>query len=37
MPLQSKGINSNGHMAMIEKNNPQIAKVIDDRAAKNVK
>jgi hypothetical protein len=37
MPLQSKGIHGNGHMVMIEKNNLEIAKVIDDWAVKNVK
>ena len=34
MPLQSKGIHGNGHMVMIEKNNLEIAKVIDDWAQK---
>jgi pimeloyl-ACP methyl ester carboxylesterase len=37
MPLDSKGIRGNGHMVMIEKNNLEIAKVIDDWAKKNVK
>ena len=37
LPLQSKGIYGNGHMVMIEKNNLQIAKVIDDWVRKNVK
>ena len=37
MPLQSKGIHGNGHMVMIEKNNLEIAKVIDDWVVKNVK
>jgi pimeloyl-ACP methyl ester carboxylesterase len=37
MPLQSKGIHGNGHMVMIEKNNLEIAKVIDDWVMKNVK
>ena len=30
LPLQSKNIHGNGHMMMIEKNNLEIAKVIDD-------
>ena len=37
IPLQSKGIHGNGHMVMIEKNNLDIAKVIDDWVVKNVK
>ena len=37
IPLQSKGIHGNGHMVMIEKNNLQIAKLIDDWVVKNVK
>ena len=37
MPLQSKGIHGNGHMVMIEKNNLEIAKVLDQWAVKNVK
>ena len=37
MPLQSKGIHGNWHMVMIEKNNLQIARVIDDWVVKNVK
>jgi pimeloyl-ACP methyl ester carboxylesterase len=35
--LQDKGIRGNGHMVMIEKNNLDIAKVIDEWAVKNVK
>ena len=35
--LQDKGIHGNGHMVMIEKNNLEIAKVIDDWVQKNVK
>jgi pimeloyl-ACP methyl ester carboxylesterase len=35
--LQDKGIRGNGHMVMIEKNNLDIAKVVDDWAVKNVK
>jgi pimeloyl-ACP methyl ester carboxylesterase len=35
--LQDKGIHGNGHMVMIEKNNLDIAKVVDDWAVKNVK
>ncbi|MGB6797705.1 MAG: hypothetical protein WBE48_14380, partial [Xanthobacteraceae bacterium] len=37
MQLADKGIHGNGHMVMIEKNNLQIAKVIDDWVVKNVK
>jgi pimeloyl-ACP methyl ester carboxylesterase len=37
MPLQDKGIHGNGHMVMIEKNNLEIAKVIDEWAVKKVK
>ncbi|HEX4409275.1 MAG TPA: alpha/beta hydrolase [Xanthobacteraceae bacterium] len=37
MRLQDKGIHGNGHMVMIEKNNLEIAKVIDDWVVKNVK
>jgi pimeloyl-ACP methyl ester carboxylesterase len=37
MPLQNKGIHGNGHMVMIEKNNLDIAKVIDDWVVENVK
>ena len=36
MQLADKGIHGNGHMVMIEKNNLQIAKVIDDWVVKNV-
>jgi pimeloyl-ACP methyl ester carboxylesterase len=35
--LQDKGIHGNGHMVMIEKNNLDIAHVIDDWVVKNVK
>jgi hypothetical protein len=35
--LGEKGIHGNGHMVMIEKNNLDIAKVIDDWVVKNVK
>jgi pimeloyl-ACP methyl ester carboxylesterase len=35
--LQDKGIHGNGHMVMIEKNNLDIAKVVDDWVMKNVK
>ena len=37
MPLQSKGVRGNGHMVMIEKNNLEIAKVLDQWVVKNVK
>jgi pimeloyl-ACP methyl ester carboxylesterase len=37
MPLQNKGIHGNGHMVMIEKNNLEIAKAIDDWVVANVK
>src|SRR5262249_22215602 len=37
IPLQSKGIHGNGHMVMIEKNNLEIARLIDEWAQKNVK
>jgi pimeloyl-ACP methyl ester carboxylesterase len=37
IPLQDKGIHGNGHMVMIEKNNLDIAHVIDDWLLKNVK
>jgi pimeloyl-ACP methyl ester carboxylesterase len=37
IPLQSKGIHGNGHMVMIEKNNLDIARVIDEWVVKNVK
>ena len=37
MPLQSKSIHGNGHMVMIEKNNLEIAKVLDQWVVKNVK
>jgi pimeloyl-ACP methyl ester carboxylesterase len=35
--LQDKGVFGNGHMVMIEKNNLDVAKVVDDWAVKNVK
>jgi pimeloyl-ACP methyl ester carboxylesterase len=35
--LQDKGISGNGHMVMIEKNNLDIAKLIDDWAQNNVR
>ena len=35
--LQDKGIHGNGHMVMIEKNNLDIARLIDDWVVKNVK
>jgi len=35
--LQDKGINGNGHMVMIEKNNLDIAKLVDDWVQKNVR
>jgi pimeloyl-ACP methyl ester carboxylesterase len=35
--LQDKGIRGNGHMVMIEKNNLEIAHVIDEWVVKNVK
>jgi pimeloyl-ACP methyl ester carboxylesterase len=35
--LQDKGIHGNGHMVMIEKNNLDIARVIDEWVVKNVK
>ena len=35
--LQDKGIRGNGHMVMIEKNNLDIAHVIDEWVVKNVK
>ena len=37
MRLGDKGIHGNGHMVMIEKNNLDIAKVIDDWVVENVK
>jgi pimeloyl-ACP methyl ester carboxylesterase len=37
IPLQNIGIHGNGHMVMIEKNNLDIAKVIDGWLVKNVK
>jgi pimeloyl-ACP methyl ester carboxylesterase len=37
IPLQKAGIFGNGHMVMIEKNNLEIAKLIDDWLTKNVK
>jgi hypothetical protein len=35
--LQDKGIYGNGHMVMIEKNNLDIAHVVDEWVLKNVK
>ena len=35
--LQDKGLRGNGHMVMIEKNNLDVAKVVDDWMRKNVK
>ena len=35
--LQDKGIHGNGHMVMIEKNNLDIAKMVDDWVQKNVR
>lgn len=35
--LEERGIHGNGHMMMIEKNNLQIAKLIDDWVVENVK
>ena len=35
--LQDKGIHGNGHMVMIEKNNLDIAKLVDDWTQKNVR
>jgi pimeloyl-ACP methyl ester carboxylesterase len=37
IPLQKAGIHGNGHMVMLEKNNLEIAKLIDDWLLKNVK
>ena len=35
--LQDKGIQGNGHMVMIEKNNLDIARLIDDWLQSNVR
>ncbi len=35
--LQDKGIRGNGHMVMIEKNNLEIARFVDEWAQKKVK
>ena len=35
--LQDKGIHGNGHMVMIEKNNLEIARLVDDWVQINVK
>ncbi len=35
--LQDKGIHGNGHMVMIEKNNLDIARLVDEWAQKNVR
>jgi pimeloyl-ACP methyl ester carboxylesterase len=37
IPLQDKGIHGNGHMVMIEKNNLEIAHVLDEWMQKNVR
>jgi pimeloyl-ACP methyl ester carboxylesterase len=37
IPLQDKGIHGNGHMVMIEKNNLEIARVLDEWMQKNVR
>jgi pimeloyl-ACP methyl ester carboxylesterase len=37
MPLDARNIHGNGHMVMIEKNNLEIAKIIDDWVKRNVK
>ena len=34
--LQDKGIHGNGHMMMIEKNNLEIARLVDDWVQNNV-
>jgi pimeloyl-ACP methyl ester carboxylesterase len=35
--LQDKGVHGNGHMVMIEKNNLEVARVVDEWVVKNVK
>jgi pimeloyl-ACP methyl ester carboxylesterase len=35
--LQDKGVRGNGHMVMIEKNNLEVARVVDEWVVKNVK
>jgi hypothetical protein len=35
--LQDKGIHGNGHMVMIEKNNLDVARAVDDWVVKNVR
>ena len=35
--LQDRGIHGNGHMVMIEKNNLDVARVVDDWVVKNVR
>ena len=35
--LQDKGLRGNGHRVMIEKNNLEVAKVVDEWVRKNVK
>jgi hypothetical protein len=35
--LQDKGVHGNGHMVMIEKNNLEVAHVVDEWVVKNVK
>jgi pimeloyl-ACP methyl ester carboxylesterase len=37
IPLQDKGIHGNGHMVMIEKNNLEIARLLDEWMQKNVR
>jgi hypothetical protein len=34
--LQDQGIHGNGHMMMLEKNNLEIARLVDDLVQKNV-
>jgi uncharacterized metal-binding protein len=37
IPLQDKGIRGNGHMVMIERNNLEIAQLLDEWMQKNVR
>jgi hypothetical protein len=37
MPLQSKGVHGNGHMVMIEKNNLDIARLVDGWLQSNLR
>jgi hypothetical protein len=37
IPLQDRGIRGNGHMVMIEKNNLEIAQLLDEWMQKNVR